>query len=151
MPFPRGVGVPFPMIHAARVPHVPEVPHDFNSQRALPPRRQIRTIRVPLRGPPPTPLIPPRQREDDVRFERSPFNVFTLVPGIVRSPSVVGVPYSGATPSFTTLRNPAPVPRNPGPAHLIMRPRRLDFEGLPAPNPGESGNRNLKLTHRNSV
>ena len=69
---PRGVGVPFPMTHAARVPHVQEIPQDVTSQRAFPPRRQVRTIRVPLRGPPPTPPIPTRQREDDVRFERSP-------------------------------------------------------------------------------
>ena len=53
---PRSAGVPFPMTHAARIPYVSEVPQGSQSQSALPPRRQIRTIRVPLRGPPPTPL-----------------------------------------------------------------------------------------------
>ena len=134
---PRNAGVPFPTMQMARIPQGSEVTQVPQPPRALPLRRQVRTIRVPLRGPPPTPPMPQRQRvEDDAflaRMERPPFNVFTPVPGIARSPSVVGVPYSGATPSFTTPRNPAPMTRSPGPSELILRPRRLDFEERPDP------------------
>ena len=130
---PRYAGVPFPTMQMARIPYGSEVSQVPQAPSALPLRRQVRTIRVPLRGPPPTPPMPQRQREEDVRLERPPFNVFTPVPGIARSPSVVGVPYSGATPSFTTPRNPAPIFRSPGPSELLLSPRRLDFEERPAP------------------
>ena len=103
---PRGFGTPFPMTHVARVPLVPETTHDANSQRALPLRRQVRTIRVPLRGHPPTPPIPPRHREFDVRYERPPFTVFTPVPGIARSPSVVGAPWGPLYGRNSHFHNP---------------------------------------------
>ena len=130
---PKYAGVPFPAIQMARNPYGVEVSQAPRPPSGLPSQRQVRTIRVPLRAPPPTPPIPMRQREEDARLQRPPFNVFTPVPGIARSPDVVGVPYSGATSTFTTPRNPIPVYRNPAPAGLILRPRRLDFEERPAP------------------
>ena len=137
-------GIPYPQqfSHPSNVyPHIlahAHVPPQNLILRPRPARPDFKTVPVPLRGPPPTPPPPPPRNRDDTTQVPPPFNAFTPVPGVARSPEVVGVPYSGATPTFTTPRNP--VPRQP--MTLTMLPRRLfqDQAERPIPKTRVTGN-----------